>query len=256
MKTRFGGCAFLLALLLVVPQPARAALASRYVFPSVANAVGLNGAEFRTAIRIYSPYNLSMTLLMRLATPDGPSQTREVLLAAGSVYSSDNVLEEVFEYEGGAALEITESTASLPFAVTAYVYTDGPTGRVSTPLRSLPTADRLPEFPGWALVLGLSSDAQHRASFGCVNLDRTPAKVLVNALSTGTGFGDPQIVFLDLPPGSWQQVPISVQGETLILAFQASTDVGPQGTYCYGVTTSNSLNDGLSVPAEPIPLPR
>ena len=250
MTVRFRARHWVFVAAFLLASHARAEIGVRCIFPSAANTIGADGAVYRTALSIRNMSPESMTVLIRLATPDGPSQVASVPLGQGDVFSSDDVLGEVFAYSGGAALELVDSEASHVFLATAYVHTIGATGRVTTQLRSLFPSDRLPEFPSYSVAQLPRPHAQARASFGCANFDTSAATVLVNVVAQGFA---PQIVVLDLPPGHWQQMPVSLSGDELGFFFQETSLGGPLGTFCYGVAVDNTSHDGLYAAAEGVP---
>jgi hypothetical protein len=81
--------------------PADVASNPVYYLPAVANTVGLDGAQFRTRVFIYSTNSQEITLNIVASTPDGFLTSAP--LSFVYLYSSDNILEDLFQYTGGAA---------------------------------------------------------------------------------------------------------------------------------------------------------
>lgn len=239
-------------------QPTRLVAATNsYVLASSANVQGLFGAYFKTRVVLVNPNLSAMRIQIKAATPSGPLSPKTVALAPGEVRVSTNVLDEVFQYTGGAALLFQtdpDSVDSLaPFLLTAEVYVEGPSGRTSTPLQVLGSEDRVAssEDVGSSLSPGVVIDANNRASVGCVNFDPSPATITASLpASPGPGGATtPWSNTFSLQPQQWQQVSVGLtsapSGSTV--SFRSS---GPtQYLYCYAVNVNNGSNDGTQIPA-------
>jgi hypothetical protein len=206
-------------------------------------------------MNLYNPNSSSITVITQLLTPTGGSAVKNIVLAPGDLYWSDNFLADEFGYYGGAGIGMIDSTASHLYFATAEVYTDSTNGRYSTPLVGMFTRDRVPRASesGYARVEGLRMDAENRANFGCSNTDAVTSVVAAEIRAWNGSSWNTQTVTLTLPPGAWQQLPVPIQGEWIRINFRLTAGGGALGTYCYGVTVNNRSNDGTAVPAQRMP---
>lgn len=248
-----------LAVLLLASAPAVAEVGTALVFPSCANTKGLFGADFKTRVNIYNPNPLPMKVFLGLLTPEGKCCHDGAIidLFPGSHYWRDNLLSEVFDYTGGASLVVMDTLLSSSLFATAEVYTEGPSGRFTTPVTGLTTKDRVPRQgeAGYALVEGLRVNSDNRANFGCGNVDDVSATVTATFSAWDGSKWDSVAVDILVPGEGWNQLPVpaQVQGELVSIRFNVKYGGGPNGTYCYGVKVNNLSNDGTAIPAQRFP---
>ena len=242
----------------IQPTPLVAATNS-YVLASSANVPGQFGATFKTRVVLVNPNPSAMRIQISAATPSGPLPPQVVDLAPGEVRVSTNLLDDVFQYTGGAALLFQTDPNSIdslaPFLLTAEVYVEGTSGRFSTPLQLLGPADRVAssEDVGFSLSPGVVIDANNRANIGCANFDASPAVITATLTAGATTLWSHAF---SLQSQQWQQISVGLSGAPSgsTVSFRSS---GPtQSLYCYAVNVNNGSNDGTQIPAiYVVPLP-
>jgi len=225
--------------------------------PSAANTPGLYGAYYKTRLFIRENNgNGGIILVLSAATPGGLLTT--TLTFAGDYYS-DNVLDDLFHYTGGAAISVGVNPGdNSTFVMRAEVYTDGPFGEMTTPLPllTLDSAVTTPDpatYPTLNVAVGLGSAANSRINIGCSNFSSDPATVVASVYGSH-GWGGTQT--LSLAPGQWSQ--FALEPEPALPYSKASTayfygkGTSPAAPiFCYAVKVSNSSNDGTLIPAVP-----
>lgn len=227
----------------------RAKLAG-YVFPSSANVAALNGAFYKTHVTLLNPTSRDTTISAGLMTPGGATAWKAITLAANTYTSYQNFLQEAFGYTGGAGIALF-SDASQHFVAVGEVYTEGASGRFSTPLVGLNGSDALAGSAAGAtsVVAGLRSTPETRSNFGCSNLDPVPVTVRVDFSAIVDGVPTTANVDLTLGPSQWRQQAVPLQGAEIFGFFSMTSGGGPRGVYCYGVNVDNVSNDGMVIPA-------
>ena len=214
-----------LATLLLASAPAAAEVGSNLIFPSCANTQGLFGAYFKTRVSLYNPNPMPVRVFLGLLTPAGPccAGGAFVDLVPGAHYWRDNLLAELFDYTGGASLVVMDTSSSSSLFATAEVYSEGPSGRFTTPVTALTLKDRVPRpgESGFALAEGLRVDSDNRANFGCGNLDNVG--VTVTATFSAWNGSEWRTSSLDfpVPAEGWNQLPLpaEVQGDSVSIRF-------------------------------------
>ncbi len=228
-----------------------------YVFPSVANTLGLFDAFFKTKVTLYNPNAFDITIHAQLLTTVvSPRVLNLPPLAAGSFRRWDNFLQDVFDYTGGGGLVLTEDT-SKPFIAIVEVYVDGPNGRFSTPVTGILTDDAIvspADAPGAIFVAaGIQNNAGNRANFGCLSLAPIASSVKVDFFAFNGGDLTRSSTTLNLLPVSWQQLPVPITGDDIIVLFGQTANDASLIAYCYAVNVNNTSNDGNSVVARRAP---
>lgn len=238
-----------------------------FYLPAAANTAGLFGAQFRTRVFIAAGNLGGINVSVVAATPSGLLMTALIPLIYN--YTSENILEDLFHYSGGAALSFTLGPGNPgTFLVRAEVYTDGPFGEVSTQVPLLtsngivfpPPQNSYTTF----LSIGLRSDSGHRLNVGCSNFGSDPASVGVDIYpadpaESNAGFWTHTFSLL---PGQWLQTsvdkaadpahpgpPVFSLGTARFYATYTETETVALPIFCYVVNVSNSSNDGTLVPA-------
>jgi hypothetical protein len=233
-----------------------------YQFASSANVQGQNGAFFKTKMTLFNPNAEQITIIAGLQTPSGlfPAAGLSIVLPANSFKEYDNFLQDVFGYTGGAGIGMLDSTLSHNFVAVAEVYVEGPNGRYSTPLTGLFTTDAVARAGSGSLSVaaGLKVTSSTRANFGCASASPEQTTVHVVFYAFTNGVRTSTTADLVLPPLSWTQQSVPIQG-TDILAYFSVTGGGaggggsPGGAYCYGVNVDNTSNDGTDIVAVLVP---
>lgn len=221
-------------------------------FPSAANTPGLYGAFYKTRMFIREN-NGGIILVLTAATPGGLLTTT---LTVANDYYSDNVLDDLFHYTGGAAISVSVAPGSSgTFVMRAEVYSTGPFGEMTTPLPILTldsavTSPLPATIPTLNVAVGLNSGANSRINIGCSNFSSDSAAVVV-AVWGDDGSNDQRT--LSLASGEWSQFELDTQPaathRTAYFYGQGTAPAAP--IFCYAVKVSNSSNDGTLIPAVP-----
>ena len=228
---------------------------SSYVFSSSANVQGI-GAFFKTRVVLFNPTPNPMTINALLFAPTGAVGPQSVTLAPSETRVYENFLSDVFGYTGGAGIQLSESSSSRPFVVSAEVYAEGANGRFSTAIVGMLMDDRVVRVSeaGLSISAGLQVNAANRANFGCSNADNSSVSVQADFYTSAGGTSTPATsVILNLPANGWQQMPVPVTDDQINIHFRSFGGGGPLGAYCYGVNVNNASADGTSVPAVYVP---
>jgi hypothetical protein len=225
-----------------------------YVFPSSANVPGLNGAFYKTNMKLLNLNSQEITISAGLMTPSGAAASKAIVLAANSYKTYENFLQEVFGYTGGAGIALFDNT-SQPFVAVAEVYTESANGRYSTPLVGLNNSDAVAVSASGAtsVAAGLRVTPGTRANFGCSNLDPVPATVRVGFSAITNGVKTTMSTDLTLGPSQWLQQAVPIQGDDIFAFFSVTSGGGPLGVYCWGVNVENVSNDGTLISAVRVP---
>jgi hypothetical protein len=225
-----------------------------FVFPSSANVPGLNGAFYKTNMKLLNLNSQEITISAGLMTPSGAAASKAIVLAANSYKTYENFLQEVFGYTGGAGIALFDNT-SQPFVAVAEVYTESSAGRYSIPLVGLNSSDAVAVSASGAtsVAAGLRVTPGTRANFGCSNLDPVPAKVRVAFSAITNGVQTTMSTDLTLGPSQWMQQAVPIQGDEIFAFFSVTSGGGPLGVYCWGVNVDNVSNDGTLISAVRVP---
>ncbi len=221
-----------------------------YVFPASANVLGLNGAEFRTSMKLLNLNPEEVTISAALMTPSGAETSRDIVLPASSYRTFDNFLHEVFGYSGGAGIRLS-GDAARPFVAVAEVSA----GAYSTQLASFGIDDAVAraESAATSVAPGLRVTSGTRANFGCSNLDPEPVTVRVDFSAMANGARTTADEELTLGPSGWVQRAVSLPGEEIFAFFSVTSGGGPLGVYCWGVNVDNVSNDAAVISAVRVP---
>lgn len=224
------------------------------VFPSAANVPGLNGAFYKTNMKLLNLNSQEITISAGLMTPSGAAASKAIVLPANSYKTYENFLQEVFGYTGGAGIALFDGT-SQPFVAVAEVYTESAAGRYSIPLVGLNGSDAVAASASGAtsVAAGLRVTPSTRANFGCSNLDPVPATVRVGFSAITNGVKATTTTDLFLGPSQWAQQAVPIQGDDIFAFFSVTSGGGPLGVYCYGVNVDNVSNDGTLISAVRVP---
>jgi hypothetical protein len=211
-----------------------------FLVPAVANAPGLNGAFFRTRVKLYNPTDHGFSINVVVMDGVGGEVLKSINIGSKNYLVWDNFLSEVMGYSGGGAL-LFRSVNGAPadkFTLSCEVYTDSFGGRYTT---SVPTIETIvgspPSSPPSYSNVGIRIDSQQRMNVGCVNPNVTSASVTMLLYDETAQLLTS--LTLDMPPFSWKQVPLSASVNNGNIVWSA-----PNGTFPYVVSVNNTSNDG------------
>jgi hypothetical protein len=239
-----------------IPRNPQGLVAASYVFPSAANVQGAFGAYYKTKLVLTNPGGSPISVVATLSTPTGTPAggIQTIALAAGETRVFGNFLSDVFSYTGGAGFLLAETSNSRPFYAVGEVYTDGGSGRFSTPLLPLSADDRVVNLANGETGLSASTalvvDGSGRANLGCANMDGTAVAVRADIYNESSAYQTPAAkVTLNLLANGWEQQSVPVSGQKIRILFWQLSAGGLRGCYCYGVNVDNQSGDGTAVPA-------
>ena len=218
----------LAAFLLLGSVPVFAQLTDTYIIPAAANAAGSNNTRWLTQFSLFNPH-LDYSLIVSVTTlPTGGRQGEEVLvtLPPNATYISDNVMLDLFDESGSAALLVTafpednedveDSVIARAFLVNSNTYNNAANGTygqtvpgVWTGLLDFATDD----ISAVAHGIDNSTRLKFRTNIGAVNLGRCEVNVLVNAYDAD-GFIVLDQAKLRVPPLAHIQdrLPVTLEG--------------------------------------------
>ncbi|MFP5245180.1 MAG: hypothetical protein ACLGH0_00705 [Thermoanaerobaculia bacterium] len=210
----------LLALLLsVFAIPAMAQLNDTYVIPAASNQRGAFGAHWMTRFSIFNPHlDYPLFVSITLIRTNG-LQGEELLveLPPNALAYSDNLLDELFEIEGGGALLVAtfaEDNPGVPddilsrsFLVTSDTYNNSPIGTYGQTIPGV-WAGLLDydDDPISSVAHGIRNGGNYRTNIGAVNLGRCNATLYVNVYDANGNTIKSQIPMVLPPLGHFQQL--------------------------------------------------
>ena len=114
------------AALLFIAVPAIAQINDTYVIPAAGNVAGAFGTQWKTRLSLFNPqtYSLHVSVTL-LPTGGGQGLTTLVTIPANAVALYDDVLGDVFHYQGGGALlaaAFTEDNPGVPDDVVSLAF--------------------------------------------------------------------------------------------------------------------------------------
>ena len=217
---------------------------SHLLLPTSANVNGAYGAVFKTKVSIFNAVDATYQIRMGLSVADGEIDARSLTIGPFETVTFNNVLQDVFGYYGGGAIDLDSGNTSHVFIVNSQVYVDTASGRYTTAVQF---ADDLgavvPARPGF--VVGVSINGSSRTNVGCASNSGYDQTITFNAFDrNGYTVGSP-FSFI-LKAWGWGQVSYTgslTNGGILIRATQNAV--------CYGVEVNNLSNDGTFQLATP-----
>lgn len=176
----------LLALLLLIAIPAAAQVNDTYVIPAAANVAGQFGTRWMTEFSVMNPQTDWPLVVSVVFIPTGGGQGIEELIEipANSVAYSDNLLDALFDVQGGGSLLVAtfpEDNPRVPnrkidrsFLVTSNTYNNSRSGTFGQTI------------PGvWSGLLDIDSDGISSIAHGITNMERLGWRTNVGAVNLG-----------------------------------------------------------------------
>lgn len=226
------------------PQPLAVGAVSHLLLPTSANVTGAFSAVFKTKVSIFNAVNATYVIRMGLSVAAGEIDARNLTIGPYETVTFNNVLQDVFQYYGGGAIDLDSGNTNHVFIVNSQVYVDTASGRYTTAVQF---ADDLgavtPSRPGF--VVGVSINGSSRTNIGCASNSGFDQTVTFQAFDAdGFTVGSP--FSFTLKGWGWGQYSYSgslTNGGILIEATQNAV--------CYGVEVNNLSNDGTFQLATP-----
>ena len=141
---------------------------SHLLLPTSANVNGAFGAVFKTKVSIFNAVDATYQIRMGLSVAGGEIDARNLTIGPYETVTFGNVLQDVFGYYGGGAIDLDSGNTNNVFIVNSQVYVDTASGRYTTAVQF---ADDLgavvPSRPGF--VVGVSINGSSRTNIGCAS---------------------------------------------------------------------------------------
>ncbi len=227
-----------------VPREFLESVSKHWVIPTSVNSPGRFGGIFKTSLILWNSHrDKELTVTASLYGSKGLVDEKPIQLKPMTYSNFPNFLENIFDYQGGGALELTSPD---PFSVSRVeVYIDTDSGRNITVVSALPFPLRPYSTP--TLALGVTVNEDYRTNIGVFNA--SPSRQVIMATIYRPSNKLQEIKF-DLPAKSWSQKSISVQLKNGFVIWNSPNDL--QSYYPYIVEVDNESQDGTLT--YPIPL--
>ena len=217
---------------------------SHLLLPTSANVNGAYGAVYKTKVSIFNAVNATYDIRIGLSVASGEIDARTLTIYPNQTVTFNNVLQDVFGYYGGGAIDLDSGNANHVFIVNSQVYVDTIAGRYTTAVQF---ADDLgavvPSRPGY--VVGLSVNGSFRTNVGCASNSPYDQTITFRAYDASYNLvGDP--FSFTLNAWGWAQYAYSGSLTNGGIYITAS-----QNAVCYGVEVNNTSNDGTFQLATP-----
>lgn len=174
-----------IALLVFIATTAAAQVNDTYVIPAAGNTPGAFGTRWMTQFSLFNPqtYNLRISVTL-LPTGGGKGLTTTFDVPANAVAFSDNLLGDLFKYQGGGALlvatfaednpRVPNDVISRSFLVTSQTYNSTSQGTFG---QTIPAT--------WAGLLDYGYDGISAIAHGVRNINRLGWRTNVGATNLG-----------------------------------------------------------------------
>ena len=226
------------------PKALAVGAVSHLLLPTSANVNGAYGAVFKTKVSIFNAVNATYQIRMGLSVSSGEIDARYLTIYPGQTVTFNNVLQDVFGYYGGGAIDLDSGDPNHVFIVNSQVYVDTIAGRYTTAVQFADDLGAIiPSRPGY--VVGVSVNNSFRTNIGCASNSPYDQTITFRAYDANNyAVGDP--LSFTLKAWGWAQYAYSgslTNGGVYITATQNAV--------CYGVEVNNVSNDGTYQLATP-----
>ncbi len=217
---------------------------SHLLLPTSANVHGNFGAFFKTKVSIFNAVNATYDIRAGLSVSNGEIAHVFITMAPGQTRTFDNILDDLFGYTGGAAIDLNSGDTSFRFVVNAQVYVDNPTGRYTTAFQFADDlGDITPSRPGY--VVGISVNSQRRTNVGCASNTSLPQTITFQGFDANNFSVGSQFTFT-LAGFGWAQY-----AATFTLTNGGIYITASDNAVCFAVEVDNTSNDGTYQLATP-----
>jgi hypothetical protein len=217
---------------------------SHLLLPTSANVHGNFGAFFKTKVSIFNAVNATYDIRVGLSVSSGEIDHRFITLGPGQTRTFDNILDDLFGYTGGAAIDLDSGNTSFRFVVNAQVYVDTVNGRYTTAFQFADDlGDITPSRPGY--VVGISVNSQRRTNVGCASNSAFPQMITFQGFDANNFAVGSQLTFT-LAGFGWAQYAANFTLTNGGIYITASDNA-----VCFAVEVDNTSNDGTYQLATP-----
>jgi hypothetical protein len=217
---------------------------SHLLLPTSANVTGNFNAVFKTKVSIFNAVDTRYQIRIGLSVASGEIDYKYLTIEGSETVTFNNILQEVFGYYGGGAIDLDSGNSNNVFIVSSQVYVDTIAGRYTTAVQFADDLGAIvPSRPGY--VVGMSINGSSRTNIGCASNSAYDQTIQFQAFDAdGFLVGSP--FTFTLKAWGWAQVSYSGSLTNGGLQIQAS-----QNAVCYGVEVNNLSNDGTYQLATP-----
>lgn len=226
------------------PQALAVGAVSHLLLPTSANVNGAYGAVFKTKVSIFNAVNATYQIRIGLSNISGEIDARNLTIGPFQTVTFDNILQDVFGYYGGGAIDLDSGNANYVFIVSSQVYVDTSSGRYTTAVQFADDLGAItPSRTGY--VVGISINGSSRTNIGCASNSPYDQTISFQAYDAG-GYTVGSLTTFTLRAWGWDQY---AYGGSLT---NGGIQIGAtQNAVCYGVEVNNTSNDGTFQLATP-----
>lgn len=226
------------------PRPNAVGAVSHLLLPTSANVIGQFGAFFKTKVSIFNAVNATYLIRAGLSVSNGEIAHALISIAPGQTITYDNILSDVFGYQGAGAIDLDSGNTALRFIVNSQVYVDTINGRYTTAFQFADDLGAITSSRS-GYVVGVSVNSARRTNVGCASNTSVPQTIRFQAFNANNvAVGDP--LSFNLAGFGWAQyqyVGSLTNGGVYVTATQNAV--------CYAVEVDNISNDGTFQLATP-----
>ncbi len=217
---------------------------SHLLLPTSANANGQFGSVYKTKVSIFNAVSASYPIRVGLSDRGGEIAHTSVFIGPGETLTYNNILNDLFGYVGGGAIDLDSSNGNFVFIVNAQVYVDSPGGRYTTAVQFADDLGAItPARPGFAI--GISVNGQRRTNVGCASNTSIPQTIQFQGFDANNFAVGTPLVFT-LNGFGWDQY-----GANFSLTNGGIQITTTGNAVCYAVEVDNTSNDGTFQLATP-----
>lgn len=217
---------------------------SHLLLPTSANANGQFGSVYKTKVSIFNAVNASYDVRVGLSDRTGEIAHTFVSLGPGQTITFNNILADLFGYNGGGAIDLDSRNSGNLFIVNSQVYVDSSGGRYTTAVQFADDLGAItPSRPGF--VVGISVNSLRRTNVGCAsNTSLTQTISFQGFDANNFAVGSP--LTFTLAGFGWDQF-----GANFFLTNGGIRITTTGNAVCYAVEVDNTTNDGTFQLATP-----
>ena len=228
----------------LAPHALAVGAVSHLLLPTSANVNGAYGAVFKTKVSIFNAVDATYQIRIGLSVSGGEIDHRYLTIDPYETVTFPNILQDVFAYYGGGAIDLDSGNDGHVFIVNSQVYVDTVSGRYTTAVQFADDLGAItPSRPGF--VVGVSVNGSSRTNIGCASNSAYDQTITFQAYDAN-GYTNGSPFSFTLSGWGWSQYSYNgslTNGGILIKATQNAV--------CYGVEVNNVSNDGTYQLATP-----
>jgi hypothetical protein len=217
---------------------------SHLLLPTSANVTGQFNAVFKTKVSIFNAVNASYSIRAGLSVGNGEISHTFISIGPGQTITYSNILNDLFGYTGGGAIDLDSGNSGYVFIVNSQVYVDTVAGRYTTAVQFADDlGDITPLRPGY--VVGVSINSLFRVNVGCASNSGFPQTITfqafdANNIAIGNPFSFPLAGF------GWAQY-----SANFVLTNGGVYITASDNAVCFAIEVNNISNDGTFQLATP-----